>query len=316
MATAMRLSEEDMGELKNHMNVLIDGLNSKNKQRTASLLKVLKKSKDEIRALDKRQLLLEEENRYLRHQVTLLGKEVSDIVGRERAANLIVYGLEEKVDEDENLAFNVVEEFKKVDINISIDEVVNAGRIGVPNENKKRPVLLKLAQPSIKRKIFEKGRELYSKQKLSVNNDMTRTQRMEKKELMEVKKLFDEAGIPVKIKIFFLLWHGTALNRVQALELFNELKDNEYKDRNKTHEQVMQLRSRADSEQEEILSEDSAYSNCSQESDRGRKRRATFSQRVLESEEVRKRQHTKETRQQEKSRTPQVQEDNTRKPKK
>lgn len=301
---SMSLSKEDKEELKNHTSALIDALDSKNRQRTASLLKVLRKSKEEIRQIDKRQLFLEEENKALKHEVRLLGSELRDIVGREKAANLIIFGLEEKVDEDElaegkpTLVHSIIEEFQQVKIDISIDEIKTAGRIGTTAPNKTRPVMVKLSQPSIKKKIFEKGKALYMNKKISVNNDLTRTQRKEKKELLSVKKLFDGENIPVKIKGFSLLWNDTYLNWENALETFNELKNIGFKKVNK--DQLILDKAMADSEAEEVLSDDSSWSMDSN----NQRKRKTFSQKVLDSTEVRKRANTGGTGQQKDSSRP------------
>lgn len=87
-----------------------------------------------------------------------------------------------------------------------------------------KPVLIKLSQPSVKRKIFDKGKELYNRRKISVNKDLTRAQRAEKKQLLAAKRLFTGAGIDIKVKRLSFLWNDFTLNWEQVLDVYGELK--------------------------------------------------------------------------------------------
>lgn len=288
---ALSLSVEDKDELKKHTADLINALECSNKKEMEKLMNVLRRTRSEVYGISKRQEKLEQENRILKHQVSLLTQEVNAMIGQKRARNMIVYGLEEKVDEEEDtegkvvLAENVFKEFKQVNIEILQEDIVTAERLGQlePNRTAPRPILVKLVNPSIKKKIFVKGKELYLKRKISVSSDLTIAQRKERKEVLAVKKLFDGMGIRTKIKGLKLNWNEQLMDWEEALEVFHEWKDKNL-NKEKRFEEPMSQRG-FEEDQEDVLSDGSV---CSQAS-AGRKRRA-FSQNVLDSIQVNKKQ--------------------------
>lgn len=144
----MGLSEEDKKELKEHTSLLVAELKLNNKKSTDELLYVLRRTRGEIREVKVKYGKLEEENRFLRHQVEILKKEVSDLIGSKRAANMIIHGIEEKVDEEDQdggkLVQNIIREFSQVGVQLEEVEIKAAERLGQPADNKVRPIMVKL----------------------------------------------------------------------------------------------------------------------------------------------------------------------------
>lgn len=280
------LSEADKKELKDHTSTLIKQLEERieatSKERNRKLMKVLKDTRKDVTQCKEKTNYLEEENNALKHQVALLTSEVQDLVGQKRASNMIVYGMEEKVDEDEQgdgqiLVQNIIKAFKEVQIDIESKDIVTAERIGLPGANKVRPILIKVSHPPIKKKIFEKGKDLYATKKISVQNDLTRTQRKEKKELGIAKKLLESPDIHLKFKGLSLVWNDTQLNSRQALDLYNSLRERDFSI-------GKHLQRQREEDLESFGSEESLNSLCSQGSKR--KRRKAFSYNVLESVQI------------------------------
>lgn len=152
---AFSLSEEDNNELKEDTAELIALLEQKleenNKKRNKRLLKVLQ-TRNEVQECRDKIRRLEDENKVLSHQVAVLFSDIYDLVGRERAPNLIVHGVKEKVDEDEKKQNrfwlqNILNYFKEVGIDLKCEKVVLAERLGEMVQGKLRPVLMKLSHP-------------------------------------------------------------------------------------------------------------------------------------------------------------------------
>lgn len=282
---ALSLSEEDKKELKENTAELIalleQRLEANNKKRNKKLMNVLLQTRNEVQKCKDKTLCLENENKMLKHQIAVLSSEIYDLVGRERAPNLIIHGVEEKVDEEDLregkpvIVQNILNVFREVGIDLKNEEVISAERLGEMAQGRARPVLMKLSHPPLKKKVFEKGKDLYTIKKVAVYNDLTRTQRKEKKEVVAIKKLFDGAQIPVRIKGLSILWNGETLNWKQALDVYHRLMNSEF---------IMAGNSqgrREGDDTEDCLSEDSMISLESQESSR-KKRRRPFSQEVLD----------------------------------
>lgn len=268
-----KMQKEDKEEI---INSILDGLkkhidefDARAEMRQEKLLNAVFVARREVQGLRKKHIKQEEEIKALRHEVNKLNQEVSLLIGKERAANLIIHGVSERIDEDEsdagqnaaNLKSDIFNLFNKVGIEVHKQEVLSVERLGSQRENSARPILVKCSNPAVKFKVFARGKELYSNYKISVYSDLTPTQRKEKKELSAVKKLMETVNIPAKIRGFSLVINNREFNWRQALELFQDV-------------QKRQKEEEDGEEGQGYMSDSSICSNVSKK----RKMRSSFSQ--------------------------------------
>lgn len=136
-------------------------------------------------------LNLERENKLLKKKIEYNEKE-------HKKSNVLIFGLTEKPNED--IYARVIEFFKgKLQIpNFNIQDLSCAHRFGKSNEQKPRPILVKLLAIHRKTEILRNG-HLLKNSGYSISNDLTQKEREDKKilrkHLKEAKNLNLEATI-------------------------------------------------------------------------------------------------------------------------
>lgn len=229
------MSKKDLEDVKTSIIATLKGhMDEKEKaslENFNSLRKAVCGIRNDVVGVKQKQATLESENRALKHEVEFLRSDYRYESGKDRAANLLVYYFEEKVDEEEIshdqvsiLTSNLFNAFLGAGIKILEKDLLSTERLGQePQEGIIRPVRVKLSRPGLKKDIFEKSKTLYEKSKVRMANDLNPPQRKEMKEVVTVRKLLGDIGIRSRIKGFHLEIQGKEYNWVQALEIFNNL---------------------------------------------------------------------------------------------
>lgn len=129
-------------------------------------------------------------------EILLQKLHTSDNVARAR--NVLIFKVEENLNEKENTLKKIMEIFRQIGIDINEFCIEAAYRIGKPGNN--RPILVRFIAPRWKSLLFKKIKE-FADMGMAISNDQTKEERLERKELVMFKnKLNLEGGRNIKIK--------------------------------------------------------------------------------------------------------------------
>lgn len=112
---------------------------------------------------------------------------------------------------------------KEVRIELKEVDIVDVKRLGTWSEEGVRPILVTLAEPSLKRIIFPATHDIRSKFQVYVDNDMTPPRRKEMAEVRAVRKKLIQNNIICKIKGFDIMIGGKPYNWQQATKVLHNL---------------------------------------------------------------------------------------------
>lgn len=191
---------------------LLLNINKQNTEINKKLEEIQEKFKHEIKQIDVKVELLEEENRKLKNQLSNTQKQL-------KKYNIFVYG----VDEKETDLKNVVEIIKnKLNINFEAYDIRDILRIGKKLENKTRPILVELSSYNKKLEILKnsgnlKGTGLY------VCPDLTQQELEERKILIENLKAARAKEYSAKIVKNKLVVNGESFNVDQLKKNYSDI---------------------------------------------------------------------------------------------
>lgn len=170
----------------------------------------LKEIKEErLTAIDKKLELLEslyskitmctDQVTHLQKVVSDLELKLDDLENRSRRGNLIVYGIPEKHDEDDvSLEQTVNDTIIKETLQLEPVTIERIHRLGKPDANKTRPVILKLLDTRDKTKILKNCHKLKGT-KLAISEDFSARVRSIRKKLWDSAKHNKESGDKVRL---------------------------------------------------------------------------------------------------------------------
>lgn len=126
-----------------------------------------------------------------------------------RSRNVLIFKVKERLDAEENVYTIIKDIFNQVGLEINDLCIETAYRLGKPSGC--RPILVRFIASRWKSLLFKKIKE-FSDLGLAISNDLTREERLERKELVFCKnKLLKEGIQDVKIRANKLLVGGESL---------------------------------------------------------------------------------------------------------
>lgn len=134
-------------ELKGHMN-------------TQTTIITESITKNILEVLDDKLKGIIEENQKLKNQVTNLEEKLISMEKQKRKNNLLFFGIEEKRRSELELVEYIKEITEEIGFSIDSHEIQSAFRLGKPDTNKKRPVLVTFSTTWKKYLIFKNKRQL------------------------------------------------------------------------------------------------------------------------------------------------------------
>lgn len=189
-------------------------LEKSNAARHGDVMEKFNRFTKKVEALEDSQLLLEEENLNLRFEIQRLRNDVSYLLGKENANNLIVENChpEEGENSEDNIRNRLMYLFKEVKIPIEPAQITMAKRLGKPAPGKIQPILIKLAEAGLKKVIFPAAIELRKRYKIYVNNDYTRSQREELFHVRETRRALTRNGFTCYTRGFYIFINDIPFN--------------------------------------------------------------------------------------------------------
>lgn len=182
-------------------------LNQANADRNNILAEKIDRFVKGLKVLADRQDRLTEENAVLKFEVRRLKEDINYLQGRETAANLILQGITqtEELETEEILRNKILRVFKAAKVKVECEHIISARRLGVVIPNKIRPVMIRLATPTLKKEIFPVAGLIREKYKISINNDYTPPQKRELFQIRATKRALTHRGIACHIKGFYII---------------------------------------------------------------------------------------------------------------
>lgn len=110
------------------MQQLLNKLEEKMRQQTIRITYAVTKSIME--AIDEKLKYITEENKKLRTQITKLESKITFLEKEKRRKNFILFGIEEKERNENDLVQNIKEVIEEADIKLDCQEIATAFRIG------------------------------------------------------------------------------------------------------------------------------------------------------------------------------------------
>lgn len=153
-----------------------------------------------------------------------LQKRLDYFQRQERGKNLILYNVEDNLQNNNNLISTVSKIFQKIGLQIPDAVIIDVYRLGKNTD--KKPIIVKFVSSRWVRLIFtklENIREL----KLSIANDRTKEEREARKNLLELRKRMLEHGKNVVIKGRNLIVDNQIITYEEANLLLQQIFNNE-----------------------------------------------------------------------------------------
>lgn len=140
-------------------------------------------------------LELEKHNDYLEKKVEKMNEEIRYLKGKETARYILLFNVEEKIQEEEDLWETVKKIFEDTSTKIEREEIESLKRVG--NKPGSRPILITFVRTSSKKAVFENARKFREK-KIGFANDLNKKQREERSKIKIYK---EQLGKTIKVKL-------------------------------------------------------------------------------------------------------------------
>ena len=157
-----------------------------------------------------------------RSDINKLKTEVSRLKNIVSSNNIIIYGLEDSKEINENLENKITEILESV--NLTIDQVDNYSRIG--KKAGKRPIVLSLSSRRLKKNFFNNIDKIKSKG-LNIANDISREEREKFKKFKEIQSELLNLEIESKIVRSKIIVGNKHFNLESAYKFLDEKKERE-----------------------------------------------------------------------------------------
>ncbi|XP_077564723.1 uncharacterized protein LOC144180217 [Haemaphysalis longicornis] len=187
---------------------------------------------ESLAAMDKKIMDCTTKVSALQKTVSDLELKLDDLENRSRRSNLIVYGIPEDEQENEESLEEVInDQIAKTILEIEPVSIERIHRFGKPNPNKTRPIILKLLDDRDKTKILKNCHKLKGSE-ISISEDFSKRVRLIRKKLWDSAKPNKESGQKVhlvydKISIDRTLyrWDDSIDDKVLVNQTTNSLQD-------------------------------------------------------------------------------------------
>lgn len=176
------------------------------------IIKLLLDIQSDIKSIKLAQEKSEKNNTELESKLLFISKKISIAEKTNRASNLILYGVADTSETNNNLFQNIINLIKKLQVDINELIVTDIYRIGKKMGN--RPIVIKLLAPRWKQVFFQKIAN-FKKNKLNIDNDLTKEEREVKKQLLKTRYLLKQKKIFAKLKGNQLWLNNSPLSQEQ-----------------------------------------------------------------------------------------------------
>ena len=188
----------------------------------SEILETVKRNGEEFKAVKNQVNENKNEITEANKEINTLKNEVNRLKNIARSKNIVIFGLEDSKNINDNLKseINKILEY----VHVSMEQVDFYNRIGKKEGN--RPVILSLTSREIKSKFFDNFEVLRSKG-LSIANDMTKEERENYKKLKAIKIELFNYGIQNKIAKGKIIINNNEYEIEEALKFLGEIKKEE-----------------------------------------------------------------------------------------
>lgn len=194
---------------------------------------------------------IKEENTELKARIAKQEGRIGSLEREIRKKNLIIKGIEEKENENENEAHDKVTSIiQKIGVNINPDDIDIAKRIGKYNKQKKRPVLIKLTKESTKLEILKNAKTLKGTD-IWINEDYSKEVQEERKRLIPKMREARDKGYKAQIKYNKLIINNE-IYKEDGMEEEEEIESEEKSGNNSQKRKVNERSPGADNFEEQL----------------------------------------------------------------
>lgn len=177
-----------------------------------------------VQNLERKQSTLEEENLNLKYEIQRLRKDVSFLMNKESACNLIIENctIKEGEDSESKIRDRLLKLFKQVNVQIEPENIISAKRLGKPTPGKIQLIKVKLSDPGLKKLIFPAAKDFRKRYNIYIKNDYSPPQREELYNIRVTRRLLIEHGINCYVRGFNIVVTDAPLNWQAAKRLLDK----------------------------------------------------------------------------------------------